>query len=163
MNKYAMMIALLGAAGNACAQDAPAQRYIDDQGVEIIQNRSAARPGQAAPLAGRNTARGGVLDAVSGAAPVSVGAGAAADPKLRIGAREQGARDQEREAILRQELQHETSRYEAATKTLAQAEQAARSQPQVGAVLKQLKEVLHAHQQNIESLAAELQRTRAAR
>lgn len=162
MNKYAMMIVLLSSSGNACAQDAPAQRYIDDQSVEIIQNRSLAHPGQGAPTPAWITARGGVLDAASGAAPGSARAVAAVDPKLRIGAREQDARDQEREAILRQELQHETSKYEAATKTLAQAEQAARSQPQVGAVLKQLKEVLHAHQQNIESLAAELQRTRAA-
>lgn len=162
MNKYAMIIALLGAAGSACAQDAPTQRYIDAQGVEIIQNRGALRPGSGKSFApaqepAQDPTR--ILSTRRGAAPPA----SAVDPKLLIGAREQGARDEEREAILRQELAQETRKFDAATRALTQAEQAARSQPQVGAVLTQLKEILHAHQQNIESLGAELRRTRAAR
>ncbi|MFC0253908.1 hypothetical protein [Massilia consociata] len=155
MNKYVIMTALMSLAAAACAQDVPAQRYVDAQGVEIIQNRAAPRP---APAASRTPARpvaGAGTPAASPGAPVS-------DARFQISAAEQGARDREREAILRQELETEMKKFEAATKTLAQAEQAARSQPHVGAVLKQLKEVLHAHQQNIESLGAELQRTRMA-
>lgn len=150
MNKTIVTFILLCSAGGAGAQQAPAQRYMDAQGVEIIQNRSAPRPAAAEP------ARGGVRTAPAPALAV-------ADPRLQVSAAEQSARDLDREAILREELGVETRKFEAATKALVRAEQAARGQPEVGAVLKQLKEALHSHQQNIESITAELQRTRAAR
>lgn len=152
MNKTILTIVLLCGAGGAGAQQAPAQRYMDAQGVEIIQNRGAPRPAASEP------ARGGSVRTTPAAPALAV-----ADPKLQVSAAEQSARDLDREAILREELGEETRRFEAATKALVRAEQAARGQPEVGAVLKQLKAVLHSHQQNIESITAELQRTRAAR
>lgn len=150
MTKIPTCALLACLAGSALAQQAPAQRYIDAQGVEIIQNRDAARPATvAAPRV---------------AAPRDAGpASAASDPKLQVSTAEQAARDRDRAAILREELGHETSKFEAASKAFVKAEQAARGQPQAGAVLKQLKEVLHMHQQNMESLTAELQRTGGTR
>lgn len=41
MKRYAKTVLMLCMPGAACAQDVPAQRYIDAQGVEIIQNRAA--------------------------------------------------------------------------------------------------------------------------
>lgn len=155
MNKTIVTIVLLcgAGAGGAGAQQAPAQRYMDAQGVEIIQNRGAPRPAMPEP------ARGGSVRT----APAAPAALAVADPRLQVSAAEQSERDLDREAILREELGAETRKFEAATKALVRAEQAARGQPEVGAVLKQLEAVLHSHQQNIESITAELQRTRAAR
>lgn len=147
--KRCIIIIYLMSAGGAWAQAAPAQRYMDDQGVEIIQNRAAPPRPAVAVVAAREPAPG----------PAQT----TADPRLRIGQAEQAARDRDREAVLREELGQETRKFEAATKALAQAEHAARSQPQAAAILKQLKEVLHAHQQNILSLHAELQRNRIVR
>ncbi|WP_313177498.1 hypothetical protein [Massilia sp.] len=155
MNKtilaFALAIAFACGAGSALAQQAPAQRYMDAQGVEFIQNRNAPRQeGIDAPRAAAKK-------------PAAVAEAAAADPRLQVSAAEQSARDRDREAILREELGHETAKFEAASKAFVKAEQAARGQPQVGAALKQLKDVLHTHQQNMESLTAELQRTRSTR
>lgn len=142
----AALACLACSAGAASAQQAPAQRYIDAQGVEIIQNRDAARPAQAAqPRAGA------VRTAPAAAA-------AAADPKLQVSAAEQSARDLDRAAILREELAQEMRKFEAASKALVQGEQAARAQPQAGSALPRLKEILHTHQQNIEAISAELRR-----
>jgi len=151
MNKTILIMALAWGSGSALAQQAPPQRYMDDQGVEIIQNRGAPRQGG--------------LDAPRGPSPkpAALASSAAADPRLQVSTAEQLARDRDREAILREELGHETAKFEAASKAFVKAEQAARGQPQVGAVLQQLKEALHTHQQNMESLTAELQRTRSAR
>ncbi len=130
----------------ALAQQAPAQRYIDAQGVEIIQNRDAARP--SAVASGR----------VAPVPKAAAATGAASDPKLQVGAAEQAARDLDRAAILREELAHETRKFEAASRALVQSEKAARTQQQDPATLKQLNELLHTHQQNIQSITAELQR-----
>lgn len=151
MSKFILAFLLACAAVAALAQPAPAQRYVDAQGVEIIQNRDAPRPAAAdAPRASRPRAAGG-------------GVQAAADPKLRISAAEQAERDLDRAAILREELGQETRKFEAATQALAKAEKAARGQPQADAVLKQLKDMLHVHQQNIQAISLEMQRAQVAR
>ncbi|MEW6021103.1 MAG: hypothetical protein AB1807_03070 [Pseudomonadota bacterium] len=151
MRKTVFTIVFACSAGGTLAQQAPAQRYMDAQGVEIIQNRNAPRQG------------GMDMPRTTASKAATVPDGAAADPRLQVSAAEQSARDRDREAILREELGHETAKFEAASKAFVKAEQAARGQPQVEGVLKQLKEVLHTHQQNMESLTAELQRTRTAR
>lgn len=151
MRKTVFTIILACSAGGTLAQQAPAQRYMDAQGVEIIQNRNAPRQG------------GMDMPRTAASKLATVPDGAVADPRLQVSVAEQSARDRDREAILREELGHETAKFEAASKAFVKAEQAARGQPQVETVLKQLKQVLHTHQQNMESLTAELQRTRTAR
>lgn len=170
MNKYTMYAVFAVLTGTAHAQQAPAQRYIDAQGVEIIQNRDAPRPpatgGQPRATGTRTAGTGGLVSPAAGiaaAAAAMSGSGAEVDPRLQISPAEQSARDRDRETILREELAQEMRKFEAATKAMVQTEQAARKQPEAGAVLKQLKETLHAHQQNIQSITAELQRTRVSR
>ena len=151
MNKQllcAALACLACSAGAASAQQAPAQRYIDAQGVEIIQNRDAARPVSATAAAQPR----------AGAVRTPAAATAAADPKLQVSATEQSARDLDRAAILREELAQEMRKFEAASKALVQGEQAARAQPEAGSALPRLKEILHTHQQNIEAISAELRR-----
>ena len=150
MNKHLVCALLACVAGGAGAQQARPQRYIDAEGVEIIQNRDATRPPSVAPPR-------------AGAVKTTGVTGEAADRKLQVSAAEQSARDLDRAAILREELAHEMRKFEAATKALVQTRQAAGSQPQAGATLKQLKEVVHMHQQNIQSLTAELRRTGGSR
>lgn len=151
MIKLILAILLPCVAVAALAQPAPAQRYVDAQGVEIIQNRDAPRQASAdAPRVSTPRAGGGSVQA-------------AVDPKLRISAAEQAERDLDRVAILREELGQETRKFEAATQALAKAEKAARGQPQADTILKQLKDMLHVHQQNIQAISLEMQRAQFAR
>lgn len=157
MNQYLMCALLACLATGASAQQARPQRYVDAEGVEIIQNRDPSRAPAIAPARAGEIAPARAGAVRSGGA--TTGAVGPADPKLQVSAAEQSARDRDRVAILREELAHETRKFEAASKELVQTQQSARSQPQTGDALRQLKEVLHMHQKNIESLTAELRRT----
>ncbi|PHV07910.1 hypothetical protein CSQ96_08455 [Janthinobacterium sp. BJB412] len=136
-----------GAACGAAAGEAPlsATRYIDAQGVEMIQNR--ARPAPAAAVV---------------QAPAALAAkpsAAARAPGWQISAAEQAGRDQDRLDILKQELAAEVRLYESVTKALAGV--AGKTTDASGQA--RLYRDLNEHQKNIQSLHAEIRRIPAAR
>lgn len=134
---------MLAASDHAAAQIS-ALRYIDKQGIEVIVNRDAGRPADAAP--------------VSVATPVVK---AARDPKLQIAAAEQDMRDRDRIGILQQELDSEARKY-AALMQRSQPGAGAGAEKLSAADAQRLKEELYDSQKNIQSLNAELRRARSA-
>lgn len=144
-------VLLTAAAGHATAQIA-ALRYIDKQGIEVIVNRDAGRPADAA-AAPAPAATSVVMPTVSPALKT------ARDPKLQIAAAEQNMRDRDRIGILQQELDSEARKYAALVQ---------RSQPGAGAeklsaaYAQRLTEELYDRQKNIQSINAELRRARSA-
>ena len=147
--RLAAGVLLTAAAGHATAQIA-ALRYIDKQGIEVIVNRDAGRPADAAPAPAATSV---VMPAVAPALKT------ARDPKLQIAAAEQNMRDRDRIGILQQELDSEARKYAALVQ---------RSQPGTGAEklsaadAQRLTEELYDRQKNIQSINAELRRARSA-
>lgn len=140
-----------GAACGAAAGEAPlsATRYIDAQGVEMIQNR--ARPAPAAAVAPAQTS--------VAAKPAVAQPAAARAPGWQISAAEQAGRDQDRLDILKQELAAEVRLYESVTKALAGVAGKTTDAPGQARLYRDLNE----HQKNIQSLHAEIRRIPAAR
>lgn len=163
--KTLYIVSLLWSAGAAVAGQVSGERYVDRQGVEFILNRSlpvmSAAP---APLAAAAQPKGSaIIDlAPSRSAPgvhaVRVGGVdlAASDPRMRISADEQAGRDRDRAMILKEELLIESQKFEEKRKKLTV--QAMRDRG-ADAELTRLKEELHAHQENMRLLNAELRRT----
>ncbi|MRW90355.1 hypothetical protein GJ699_10190 [Duganella sp. FT80W] len=138
----AMLMPLL-----AQAQSSEAARYVNRQGVEIIQNRvtetppaSASKPAITEAAAPRATAE----------RPAAVH-----DARFQISSREQNERDRDRLVILRQELQTEIENYQAKNKILhSPSLQASLSEEQ----LQRVRDITHAHEQNIRDLNNEISR-----
>lgn len=116
------------------AHGGEAVRYRDGQGIEMIGGRTTAIP-----------------DAVS--VPPALAARQAAPLRLQITAHEQQARDRDRLAILRQELDAELA---------ALQENIAHSRGLAHEPLQRSREQLRRHQQNIRDLHAEISRTSKA-
>jgi len=116
------------------AHGGEAVRYRDGQGIEMIGGRTTAIP-----------------DAVS--VPPALAARQAAPLRLQITAHEQQARDRDRLAILRQELDAELA---------ALQENIAHSRGLANEPLQRSREQLRRHQQNIRDLRAEISRTSKA-
>lgn len=149
MKTILSLLFLLGA-GAANAQIS-ATRYIDADGVEVIQNRAAAVP----------------VAASAQAAPVPVAFAKKAnkdellyDSKFHVSAAEQAGRDRDRVAILQHELDTESRKYEAAHKRIQDS--AAGNKPSADEA-KLMTENLYDHQKNIQTLNAELRRARHTR
>jgi hypothetical protein len=149
MKSILLLLLLLGA-GAANAQIS-ATRYIDADGVEVIQNRSAAVPVAASPKA----------------PPVPVAHARKVnkdellyDAKFNVSATEQAQRDRDRVAILQQELDTESRKYEAAYKRVQDS--AAGNKPSADEA-KRMTEDLYDHQKNIQALNTELRRARHTR
>lgn len=116
------------------AHGGEAVRYRDGQGIEMIGGRATAIP-----------------DAVS--VPPALAARQATPLRLQITAHEQQARDRDRLAILRQELDTELD---------AVQENIAHSRGLAHEPLQRSREQLRRHQQNIRDLHAEISRTSKA-
>jgi hypothetical protein len=142
-----------GAACGAAAGEGAlsATRYIDAQGVEMIQNR--ARPAPAAAVAQAPA------PASVAARPAAAQPAAARAPGWQISAAEQAGRDQDRLDILKQELAAEVRLYESVTKALAGVAGKTTDAPGQARLYRDLNE----HQKNIQSLHAEIRRIPAAR
>lgn len=123
-----------------------ATRYIDPQGVEIIQNR--ARPAPAAALSAATPP------------PAAASANAAARaPGWQVSAAEQAVRDRDRLDILKQELADQVRLYESVTKALAGEAGKTTGAPEQARLYREL----HEYQTNIQALNAEIRRLPGAR
>ena len=146
MTKFLCLLLLLGGAGSASAQIS-ATRYIDAQGVEVIQSRRAAVPGTeaGAPAAPARKVKTDNL---------------MYDPKLQVSAAEQARRDRDRVAILQQELDVEARKYEAA---FQRAQGGGPDNKPNADDAQRINEELYERQKNIQALTAELRRARSER
>lgn len=142
----------------ASAQATEASRYVNRDGIEVIQARSAsATSAPAAPaVAGQSeapapeaVARPRAARAVHSVEPSN----APADARLRVSAHEQSARDKDRLAILNQELYKELAEYENKSKVLKSPSMRGKL-PE--AELTRLRELASDHEKNIRALMAEI-------
>lgn len=152
MKTLAFVLLALAAGTAAAADSVSAQRYVDAQGVEVIQNRSPAGTAGAVKQLSGATER-----AASGklAAPAS----GVRDAHFQVSAGEQAARDLDRVAILEQELNNEMRAIaEMSRLSAALAGASPGTQDPV-----RVKERMNDHEKNIAALQAELRRARGGR
>lgn len=137
------------------AQSIDAERYVNAQGVEVIQGRRVT------PLA----APASVPEADNAAVPptparpvVRTEPAAQARPAaFQIGAGEQDARDRDRLAILKQEMHAENSALEQKIRILQSPAMRAKLDPEQ---LKRLQETTLEHERNIRALTTEINRAK---
>jgi len=129
------------------AQSIDAERYVNAQGVEVIQGRRSAPPVQTVP------------GTDGSATPAGAPAAGARPAAFQIGAGEQGARDRERLAILKQEMDAENSALEQKVRVLSNAQLRAKLDPEQ---LKRLQETTLEHERNIRSLTSEINRAKGS-
>jgi len=144
------------------AQSIDAERYVNAQGVEVIQGRRSAPPVQTVPgTDGSATPAGAPAAGVGPSRPAArTGDAAGARPAaFQIGAGEQGARDRERLAILKQEMDAENSALEQKVRILSNAQLRAKLDPEQ---LKRLQETTLEHERNIRSLTSEINRAKGS-
>jgi hypothetical protein len=140
----ATLLTLAFPATAAFAQSADAARYVNAQGIEVIQSRRTVAAQAPVTEAAKNVPR-------PPAAPAAV------DAKLLIPAKEQAARDQDRLSILKAELKDETSAFETKLRIL----QAPAANGKLSADERQrIEEAMTRHQNNIRALNAEIARIR---
>jgi len=140
------------------AQSSDAERYINAQGVEVIQGRRLAAPSVPAPAMA--TPADGAVPAPAAKPPARNAQAAEARPAaFQIGAGEQGARDRERLAILKQEMDAENSALEQKVRILSNAQLRAKLDPEQ---LKRLQETTLEHERNIRSLTSEINRAKGS-
>lgn len=153
-------VAILAPAAVGWAQSTEATRYVNGQGVEMIQNRPPPAPAPMPLVVPSGAAQG--KTAVAAPAPVqpasrirTTAVPAALAPDLQIAPDDQKARDRDRVNILRQELMKELGDYEVKNKVLRNpAAKASLDEQQ----LKRLQETLQAHERNIRDLNSEIAR-----
>jgi hypothetical protein len=146
----------IAAPSGACAQS-DASRYINAQGVEVIQGRRAP---QAAPAAAAADTAAGEAPAQVPAARPKAGpaeAGQARKAAFQIAAGEQDARDRDRLAILNEEMRSENAALESKIRILQSPAMRAKLDPEQ---LKRLQETTLEHERNIRSLTSEINRAK---
>jgi hypothetical protein len=150
--KTLVLLLLALAAGSAAAADTiSAQRDVDAQGVEVIQNRSPA------PAAVTIRQLSGATErAASGKLAAQAPAAGVRDARFQVSAGEQAARDLDRVAILEQELNNEMRAVGEITRLSAALAGSAPGTQDPARV----KERMNDHQKNIAALQAELRRAR---
>ncbi|MET3139947.1 hypothetical protein AAKU61_004330 [Undibacterium sp. GrIS 1.2] len=144
--------------GTLSAQSVDAQRYVNAQGVEVIQSRqqflpdnTSTLPVKPTPVIKENISNPNTL-MHSQSNPASL------NTKLQISTKEQAQRDHERAAILNQELANEVTALQTKLKILNSPSMKAKLSDQE---LLRLQETASAHEQNIRSLNSEINRMSA--
>lgn len=138
------------------AQSVDAPRYVNAQGVEVIQGRRVAPPAPPAPVAeaGEKPAPA----QASAAKPVARSADAQARPAgYQIAAGEQQQRDRDRLGILNEEMRAENTALESKIRILQNPAMRAKLDPEQ---LKRLQETTLEHEKNIRALTSEIGRAR---
>ena len=140
------------------AQSIDASRYVNAQGVEVIQGRRSAQP--AAPQAQAPTSADEAPQ--QQATPVrpngrAAEAGPAKKAAFQIAAGEQDARDRDRLAILNEEMRSENAALESKIRVLQSPAMRAKLDPEQ---LKRLQETTLEHGKNIRALTSEINRAK---
>lgn len=144
-------VLLLTGSSSAFCQATDAARYVNAQGIEVIQARRPVTPPEPVVQAPK---AGAVLK--NAAAPIV----ANGDSKLQVSAKEQRNRDQDRLVILTEELATESKAFENKIKIMQTP--AMRSKLSSDE-LARLQETMVDHEKNMRSLNAEISRAREGR
>jgi hypothetical protein len=152
------VVGLLHSSGAVRAATAEARRHVDAQGIEFINSRQTAASVRVEnlPPAPMKPARAGSAGSMA-VQPTPVPAPARVGQSI-VSEKEQRSRDQDRLAILQQELNAETGHYRRTRQALDQP--AVKGIADRDASLR-LIEQLGRHEQNIKALHAEIRRTQA--
>ena len=140
------------------AQSADASRYVNAQGVEVIQGRRVAPP--AAPRVDAPASADEPPQPQATAArpnPRAADAGPAKRAAFQIAAGEQDARDRDRLAILNEEMRSENAALESKIRVLQSPAVRAKLDPEQ---LKRLQETTLEHEKNIRALTSEINRAK---
>jgi len=155
LHRFAVPTLMLGAfwaSSQTHAQFAEARRYTSVQGIEMIQSRGS-------PMRGATAAAGAVGDtparAISGGATGLTTSPPPGANRVRVSFTEQAARDRERMAVLKLELNKELARLQELTTVLKSPELRQKTAPDEIKRLEYMKEL---HRQNLKALTAEIQR-----
>ena len=141
-------------ASSAQAQSIEASRYVNGQGIEVIQGRTPPVASAAEKKQDAAPASGSVTTPRAAQAVRTVDGGAtAADPRMRVSAAEQRARDKDRLAILNEELGREMGEYNAKSKILNSPSMRDKLPP---AELARVRELAADHEKNIQTLMSEI-------
>jgi hypothetical protein len=154
-----VLAGMLAAGGAAHSATSEARRHTDAQGIEFISSRQTAAGARAesVPAAPASPPRpSGAVGAESRPAAVSTTAVSARAIHQTVSIKEQRLRDQDRLAILQQELNTETGHYQRTRQALDHP--AVRGGADRDAV-QRLSDQLTRHEQNIKALHAEIRRT----
>jgi hypothetical protein len=149
----ALLAGLMLAAGSLKAQSTDASRYVNSQGVEVIQGRRQTSLDRVEQPAKANSASSEASAPVPGTRRQQ-----ATDEHFQISAAEQDKRDRDRLAILQQELMSEATDIQTKWKVL--------NTPSLKATLSdeaavRLRENIHAHESNLRALNTEISRVQA--
>lgn len=139
--------------GGAFAQSSEAARYVNRQGIEIIASRGSASSGLGERMPERRASK--LADPKKMPRPAALSA--AIPDRLFVSARQQAARDQDRLAILQEELKAETTAFESKRRLLHEATTSAKLGPEERRLSE---EAMRRHQSNIRALNAEIGRVR---
>lgn len=147
----------------AWAQSTEATRFVNGQGVELIQNRALPISASAPTASPQGTVQSKMAADIPSATSIAHARPAKTmvavpDTRFQVSPEVQKARDLDRIDILRQELMMELGDFEAKNKVLRNPAMRAGLDEQQ---LKRLEEGLQAHERNIRDLNAEI--TRAVR
>jgi hypothetical protein len=154
---FAFAAILAGLGPGAQAQSTEAARYVNPQGIEVIQARRPPAVEEAKVPTEKN---GSVIKAMTGTNPAPVQASAALDSRLLVSNKEQRDRDQDRLAILTQELATENAGLQTKIRVL---QDPALKAGLSASDLKRLGETAMDHEKNIRALNAEIGRVRLRR
>lgn len=150
MNNFATLVsAVLILTGSAAqAQNSDAARYVNEQGIEVIQpRRSAAAPDSTAALP-----KASAVKKIAGPAPAGRN-----DSKMQVSVKEQLTRDEDRLTILTEELALEGKAFENKIKIMQTPAMKAKLSPEE---LTRLQETMVGHEKNMRALRAEIGRVR---
>jgi hypothetical protein len=154
-------MALFGLATPALqAQSIDAPRYVNAQGVEVIQGRRAPSVPVPAVAVGEGGRQGAAPGPTSKTVKMQADAAQARPASYQIGAGEQQQRDRDRRAILEDELRAEHVSLDSKIRVLQSAELRGKLDPDA---LKRLQETTLDHEKNIRALHAELTRAKKSR
>ena len=152
---YCPVFLLLITANNLFAQSIDAQRYVNAQGVEVIQSRPQPKLEETPSQPSKSTLN--IKENINNSKPLTPAQGSqhSSSGKLQISTIEQGERDRERLAILNQELMSEVAALQTKSKILHSPTMKAKLSEQE---LQRLQETTNAHEQNIRALNSEISR-----
>lgn len=154
----ATLLCILPPVAYAQAVDAP--RYINAQGVEVIQGRRAAKPAPAANLGDASGSDVSGPESGVQAMPKKVEPARAMAASYQIAAGEQQQRDRDRLGILEEEMRAENVALESKIRVLQDPTMRAKLDADQ---LKRLQETTLEHEKNIRALHSEIARAKKNR
>lgn len=150
---FAFVVSAMSAGAGACAQSIEASRYVNRDGIEVIQARPQADTEAAGSVVMTDAAPKQTRAAKAPSLNLQQTVQVMPDRRMQVSASEQRARDKDRLTILNQELYKELAEFETKNKVLKTPSMRGKL-PE--AELARLRELASDHEKNIRALMAEI-------